>query len=476
MCVSVRRWPDLVSGIACVLWVVLSGCANLAHPVSLSTPPAALGVDPAVDAQTRLIESAYRAYVQERYPLASALFQRFIHSYPDSPRLSEARWWLARSYEQGGDLSAALAAYRAVVGAAPPSASLDGSYEFQALHRLDAYRRSLGSSSLLERRQVALWLTSADWLMAPDIGPWIEQLADAGVTSLIVEAGSLLRETGQPGRAGVYVQTSQAPVVEDVVKIIVQAAHAKGMAVLAAVNLHEPGWTAVNPAWAPAMANRTDRLSQPAASADVLHPDYQRLVSAMAQDLLRTEIDGLVFEARRAKGFAEEWSPASRQMFEGAFGLSSSSQGQPVSSDAWRWAGWKTRSYLGFVARLTQQLREARPGLLVAVAVHERAVLSPIDALTEYGEDVLETKQRGLHIIVQPQAGSTERSDGAEAVREAVRQRLTQMAGDERQLWLGLPLGASDPSSLIAAVRAAVATKVWPGEAHVLLMNGPAIP
>ena len=96
------------------------------------------------------MESAYRAYAQERYPLASALFQRFVDSNPDSPRLSEARWWLARSYERAGDLPAALSAYRAVVGVAPRSTSLTGSYEFHALNRLDAFRRSLDSSSLLE--------------------------------------------------------------------------------------------------------------------------------------------------------------------------------------------------------------------------------------------------------------------------------------------------------------------------------------
>ena len=151
-----------------MLLVVLPGCASLAHRFPPSMPPAASGVDPALDAQTRLIESAYRAYVQERYPLASALFQRFVDSNPDSPRLSEARWWLARSYEQSGDLTAALSAYRAVVGEAPRSTPLAGSYEFHALNRLDAFRRTLGPSSLLERRQIALWLTSADWLRIPD--------------------------------------------------------------------------------------------------------------------------------------------------------------------------------------------------------------------------------------------------------------------------------------------------------------------
>jgi hypothetical protein len=472
----VHRWPDAVRWVSCVLLVVLSGCAALAPRFPPSLPPAASGVDPGLDAQTRLLESAYRAYVQERYPLASALLQRFVDSNPNSSRLSEAGWWLARSYEESGNLTAALSAYRAMVGEAPRSTPLVGSYEFHALNRLDAFRRSLAPSSLLERKQVALWLTPADWLTIPDVGSWIAQLADVGVTALIVEAGSLSRETVQSGPMGVYFQTSKVPVLEDLFAGIVPAAHAKGMAVLASLNLHEPGWTSVNPEWGMAMANGTGQTFQTVGHVDVLHPDYQRLVSEVVQDLLRTDIDGLVVGARRAKGFAEEWSQTSRRMFEGFFGPSLDSHDQSVSPDAWRWAGWKTRTYLGFVAGLTQQLRQTRPGLLVAVVVHERAVFSPTDALTEYGEDVLETKQRGLHIIVQPEPGLSERPDAQGAAMETVRQRLAPTAGDERQLWLGIALGASDLSSLITAVRATVETKVGQGGTHLLLMNGPAIP
>ena len=439
-------------------------------------PPTTSGVDPALDAQTRLLESAYRAFVQERYSLASALFQRFVDSNPDSPRLSEARWWLARSYEERGDLPAALSAYRAVVGEAPRSTQLAGSYEFHALNRLDVFRRNLGPSSLLERRQIALGMTSADWLAIPDIRPFIGLLADAGVTALIVEAGTRPPETVRPDPMGVYFQTSKAPVVEDLFTVIVPAAHAKGMAVLASLNLHEPGWMTVNPEWDIAMADRTDQLFQLVGHVDVLHPEYQRYVSEVAQDLLQTGIDGLVIGARRTKGFAEEWSPTSRRMFEGLFGPSFDSHDQLVSADAWRWAGWKTRTYLGFVARLAQQLRQTRPGLLVAVMVHERAVFSPADALAEYGEDVLETKQRGLHLVVQPRPGISERPDEKGAGIETVQQRLAPPAGDERQLWLGMALSASDTSSLVTAVRATAAKTVGQTGTHLLLMNGPAIP
>ena len=462
--------------IFCLLLAVLSGCAN---PEPRFPPPlrhGASGVDPALDAQTQLLESAYRAYAQERFPLASALFQRFVDSNPDSSRLSEARWWLARSYEEGGDLPAALSTYRAMVSAASQSTPLADSYESHALNRLDAFRRRLGPTSLLERRQVALWLTNVDWLAIPEVGPWMAQLADAGVTALIVEAGSPPRETVQASPTGAYVQTSKVPVVEDLFKMIVPAAHAQGMAVLASLNLHEPGWVSVNSEWGIAKGNRTDQRLQLIGHVDVLHPDYQRMVGEVAQDLLLTDIDGLVIEARKSKGFAEEWSPTSRRMFEGLFEPSSRSQDQAVSPDAWRWAGWKTRTYLGFVAQLARQLRQMRPALLAAVVVHERAVFSPADALTEYGEDVLETKQRGFHIIVQPESGMPERSNEQVARMETVRQRLVPIVGDARQLWLGVAIDKSDLSSLAAAVRAALSTQIGQAGTHLFLMNGSVIP
>ena len=67
---------------------------------------------------------------------------------------------------------------------------------------------------------------------------------------------------------GVYFQTSKTPVIEDLFTVIVPAAHAKGMAVLASLNLHEPAWTKVNPEWGLAMANRTGQVFQPVGRVD----------------------------------------------------------------------------------------------------------------------------------------------------------------------------------------------------------------
>jgi hypothetical protein len=96
--------------------------------------------------------------------------------------------------------------------------------------------------------------------------------------------------------------------------------------------------------------------------------------------------------------------------------------------------------------------------------------------LTEYGEDVLETKQRGLQIIVQPESGMPDRSNEQVVKMETVRQRLTPTVGDGRQLWLGVAIDKSDVSSLATAVRAALSTQTGQAGTHLFLMYGSVIP
>jgi hypothetical protein len=108
--------------------------------------------------------------------------------------------------------------------------------------------------------------------------------------------------------------------------------------------------------------------------------------------------------------------------------------------------------------------------------VHERAVFFPVDALTDYGEDVAETRLRGLHLVVLPESGALEGSEKQEARLETVRQRLMPTPGNERKLWLSIALGASDLSSLMTDVKALLATRVGQAGTHLLLINGSSIP
>jgi len=79
-------------------------------------------------------------------------------------------------------------------------------------------------------------------------------------------------------------------------------------------------------------------------------------------------------------------------------------------------------------------------------------------------------------LVVQSEPGRSERADELEVRLGTVQQQLAPTARDERQLWLSMALDVPDPSSLVAAVRAILATKVGQTGTHLLLMNRPAIP
>ena len=63
-------------------------------------------------AEERLLQDAKLAFVRADYTEAVLLFNRFVRNHPRSIHAAEAQWWLARSYEQSGNLRLALARFQ----------------------------------------------------------------------------------------------------------------------------------------------------------------------------------------------------------------------------------------------------------------------------------------------------------------------------------------------------------------------------
>ncbi len=460
-----------------VLWLIgivvlfLAGCHHPVYPVAPSVPPVESGHDLQLDAQTRLLQEAYRAYVQGRYSKASLLFKRFVDSNSQSPRLSEARWWLARSYEAQGNVPAAFAEYRVLAGASALSDVPAGSYQFHAIRRLDDILQVGGAAVLSQTSPVILSIPHAVWSRITDLSAWVEQVRKVGVTTLLVEAGTSVGAQAQLRAAGVYFRTSTVPVIDDFFGRVIPLAHAQGVAVFAQLDLHHATWMSPKAEWIDAVLSPGSETSQSGGLIDVLHPAYQQAVSRILEDLCRTGIDGLVLQARMRKGFAREVGATSKAVFETTFGQSA--EGDPNSPFVWRWAGWKARSYLRFAEQLREQARRERSTRIIAITVHSSAVLDPNAALMDYGEDVSETRLRGFEIVVLPESESP---DGSESGGTEIRKRLAPMTNGERPLWLGTTLSVSDPEMMPAAVRSALASTSEQPAVPLVLLNERAVP
>ena len=74
---------------------------------------AGLGVPELRDeTEKRSLQQAQRAFLRADYSTAVQLLNRFLHTHPQSPRLPEVRWWLARAYQKTGKLSSAVEHFR----------------------------------------------------------------------------------------------------------------------------------------------------------------------------------------------------------------------------------------------------------------------------------------------------------------------------------------------------------------------------
>jgi len=319
-------------------------------------------------------------------------------------------------------------------------------------------------------RPVALSISHTDWSRITDLSTWIEQVRKAGVTTLLIDAGASAGDSGMSREAGVYFETSTVPVIADLLGRVIPVAHEAGVAVFARLDLHQAAWISPKPDWVSTGRSPNTTMPQSGDMVDVLHPEYQQVISRVVDDLCHTGIDGLVLQARMRKGFAEEISPISWAAFEATFG--GSVDGNPTSPVFWRWAGWKVRSYLRFVERLKDQVRRERSTRVLVVTDHASAVLDPKAALMDYGEDVLETRLRGFEVVVLESGAAT----GVDSARTKLLKRLTPTTPGERPLWLGSSLARSDPDMLPAMINAALIPMSDQPQIPLVLMNEAAVP
>ena len=429
---------------------------------------------PGDEVQTLLIQQAQGHFAEGRYEASARILRRVVESYPRSPRQAEARWWMAQSYERSGFFKAALAEYRLLAALPPASQPQQVSYGTAARDRIAALEQRLGILANTSRGLVGLQVAPRSVPDAAAIDQWVQGISQAGITMLVLDAGTKpgVGRDGSP--AGVYFKTSWAATVKDVFNSAVPAAHRQGLAVFASVSLRQMNWLDRQLGWNDVMLDRlTGRLAV-SPELDLFHPAYQEYLIGFLADLAATGIDGVLFRAEAPSGPQEGFSPSALRGFERNFAVKLDPtalvfpdttagrvapvrNGQPArqegTQDYWRWLGWKSRETITVLTQLRHAVRRRAPVLQFALELHREAVSDPMTALLHYGEDLLEAKAVRFDFYVTadgPPPASFVTVPPPNSVPAIVRpggtfvNRAVELVGAADDIWLAKPLPAGD--------------------------------
>ncbi len=455
-----------------------------------TVPPATPKTDPAVDVQVRLLQEAHLAYVKGNYELAVRRFKRFSERFPLAARAPEARWWAARSYEALGEGAAALEEYRTLAAAASSSQASVTDYGVLAMRRLEVLRTGGGGPSGERGRLIGLYVGPDD-VPKPDArDAWLDGLATAGVSLVVMEIGTSASVKAGGGTAGVYFPSVRAALAEDLYAPLVAAAHQRGVSVFGTISLEQMGWVGAQTEWGTLLADPTTMRSQLSSTYDLGNASFQTYVSGLVADLAKTGVDGLLVKARKDSSFGYEYSPALFGSFQASFGLPSvgeevfqpvaPAEGADVSNSRvketrsplfWRWVGWKARLRLSVLQRVREAALREGAAFRLAVEVHPATLANPLEGLLVYGEDVAEARARGFDVVVLPLArGPGEQFDPDAELRTLI-QRLIADRPTTSRLWVKTIVPPARGPELAWQLKSRLEALALPEGVHVLFVS-----
>lgn len=434
--------------------VVIVACAILLSVLTACGTPRARvpRPGPALEAQSRLLQQARLAHTQGQHETAIGLLRRFLESYPQSPLLPEARWWLALSYDRQGDLKEALAQYRVIA-----LAMQEGRHAADAQRRVGELERLLGIPALGADGLTALFARADQLPAPPEWEPWFEALGRAGITTLVLEVTS-----AGPGPSGVYFQTGLAKVHRDLLGPLLPVAHRSGVSVFAALTLRRLAWIEPALGWNDWSFEPARQELQPSSDLDLFHPAFQEYLVALCSDLALTGVDGVVFQGKAPLAATDGLSAFALRAFGKAFGVTPEPANMfPVARpgeradyppEFWRWAGWRAREAVKALDRLKHAMRRQSPKLRVAVELHPESVTRPLEALLRYGEDLLEAKRARFdyYVIHGDQAAVGVQQANLPGIAE----QMLGLLGRPEQIWMT----ASVPEGTLEQVMTRVAS------------------
>ena len=366
--------------------ILLSGCLRSAAPD--------LGVQALRDqTEKRSLHQAERAFLRADYSAAVLLLNRFLHNHPQSSRSLDARWWLARAYQETGNLPAAVEHFRFL--ATTPTSN---PYQTEAQLRMTRLEARLGES--MTSGSLKGILVSLGSVQTPgDVDSVI--LANQEIE------GSMILLDVPCGVDGDVLDNGQLFSL-DAMRSAIQHLHSQEVEVYLGVTLRCLGSFAQDQG--ETLENWKDWEYDPQSGRLRRSPyyslnfwSYRAFLVEWISQLRDLPLTGLVIRNEILEGMYEGLSPLAVKIFAQEFGVDFDparifNEYRPLptidaNSDVqlpavfWKWAGWKARERLRILQDLVQTLHVRLPRLRFGIEVQLQSVADPIQGLVHFAED-----------------------------------------------------------------------------------------
>jgi hypothetical protein len=237
----------------------------------------------------------------------------------------------------------------------------------------------------------------------------MKDLKKAGVDTLIVRMfqtqGDRIYKFANPRYgAGVYFNSENAPVVDDLLGNLTELAHRNHLDIFAWITTRYSNYDSNGPLEYRCQSyNFETKRIEPAKGVTLFHPEVLKRLEGLFRDLGRYPIDGILFQDDLILRHNEDFNPEAAKAFLKEFGYSPHPDLfyiDPYRSESgkyyvkayterfWSWADWKNRWLMNVAQQLMAAARTSNPKLQFAINLYYETILNPSNAVAWFSQNL----------------------------------------------------------------------------------------
>lgn len=375
-----------------------------------------------------IYESALVQFYQGRYSEAIESFTHLIQSFPESKLIPYSHYMIGLSLLKKGDFEEAIQRFEFYLFHYP-----DGDRSQEAREEIRISQEELEKREGIEkpseklrthlskkeqaRRRICAQLSYIEVKNLEDLEKRVKELKNLGVDTLIFKvfqnSGDQIYRFVKPRfREGVYFQTENAQVVDDILGKVAEIVHRQGLELFA--------WTTTrystyglegHPEYRAKIYNFETKRMEIGRGFNLFHPEVIKRLEGFFRDLARYPVDGILFHDDLILRHNEDFSAEANKSFMKEYGFLPhpdlfyidpyrSESGQyymkAYSERFWIWAQWKNRWLMNLAKRWMDAAREVNPKIQFAINLYLDAVLNQHRGLSGFSQTLSSALEKGF--------------------------------------------------------------------------------